>query len=117
MDRLSGISQGAKDATAYGLFEKIKGLMPSFGGGGLEAEDKPLGGLAGGIANVSRMVQNPESDSSDWTDMQMQFLQTDDLSDLSEGDLKYLYEKVFGEEGGEPYEMIEALEDFRDMGV
>lgn len=117
--RLSGISQGAKDATAYGLFEKIKGLLPQFDKGPGEAESgfSDPNNLGDQIANVSRMVQEPDSDSSDWTDMQIQFLKTDNLEDLSEGDLRYLYSKVFGESDKEPYEMIEALESFREMGL
>lgn len=118
-DRMEQISKGAKDATAYGWFnrmgDKLKKLMPQGESGPETAyEGSPDGDLAGKIAGVSRMVQNPESTSTDWDDMQGDFMETGNLNDISDADLALLYGTVTGKEPGDRFQMIEDLIKYRD---
>ena len=121
MDRLAGISQGAKDATAYDFFkkmgDKVRGWMPEKKDGVQEVDEGPAddpNDLGNKIAGVSRMVQNPESTSTEWESSNDKFLETGNLDDISDTDLMDLFEQIRGYNGEDRQTMIEELNTYRD---
>ena len=70
--------------------------------------------LGNRIADVSRMVQNPESDSTDWTSMGSDFMETGDLEDATDEELMMILDELLGKEGGDRESMIEDLTRYRD---
>jgi len=116
-DRLSQIAQGAKGATGYDEWEKIKGffgqLFPEKKEGPVMAAEGRGGDLSEEIAGVSRMVQEPESTSEDWLSMGTKFMETGDLQDATDEELMMLLDDLLGREGADRESMIEDLETYR----
>ncbi len=118
-DRLEQISEGAKTSTGHyeikRLWDKLMGLFPEKEGPPAEEAVMPRGKLAEGIADFSRMVQSPESTSADWDNIYQDWMDgTIDLEEMSEGQIKSIYDEIRGYEGQEPETMIEELTQFRD---
>lgn len=116
-DRFSQIAQGARGATGYDEWEKIKGFMsklfPKRPEEPVIAAEGRGGDLAEEIAGVSRMVQEPESTSEDWLSMGTKFMETGDLQDATDEELMMLLEDLLGREGADRESMIDDLETYR----
>ena len=118
-DRLGQMSSGFKAATGDNEWQKIKKFFGQFipekgESGPVEARDENPNNLGDQIAGVSRMVQNPESDSTDWTSMGTDFMETGNLDDATDEELMMIMDELFGKQGGDRESMIEDLTRFRD---
>ena len=117
--RLGKISEGARERTGYypfkKFFEMLGGLMPEKGPEAREESVKHPSDLGQEIAGVSRMVLEPASSSADWDNIYQAWMDgTIEIEDMSEGQLKSIYDELRGYEGQEPETMIEELTQFRD---
>lgn len=119
MPDLGAISEGARGTTAHyelkDLWRKIKGLFPEKQEGEGILEEGPRGALAEKIAGVSRMVQNPESDSTEWDNIFQDWMDTGEgLEEMSDPQLQSIFDELRGYEGESRYQMIEDLTTYRD---
>lgn len=118
-NRMREVSEGARKKTGYYQFKKffdmISGLIPEKEGPVAEQASIPRQGLAEEIADFSRMVQSPESTSADWDNIYQDWMDgVIEIEEMSEGQLKSIYDELRGYEGQAPETMIEELTQFRD---
>lgn len=119
MPDLGAVSEGARKSTGYyelqNLWNKIKGLFPEKEEGVGEVESGIQRPLAEEIAGVSRMVQEPESASTEWDNIYQDWIDTGEgLDEMSDSQLESLFRDLRGRQGESRYQMIEDLTTYRD---
>lgn len=117
--RYGQISEGARKSTGHYELKKfwdmLMGLMPERKEGAVEAETEKPGRLAGEIADVRRMVTDPESTSTEWDNQFQDWMDTGEgMDEWSDDALISIYDELRDYEGQERYEMIEDLTKYRD---
>ena len=117
--RFGQMAEGARKSTGHyelkKLWDMIMQLMPERKEGPVEAETEKPGRLAGEIADVRRMVTDPESTSTEWDNQFQDWMDTGEgMDEWSDEALISIYDELRDYEGQERYEMIEDLTTYRD---